>query len=70
MKIRNLAPQYTQNCESRVRRVDMSPYLAHELRQHKFSCSFEDSGFVFCNSEGKPLNPDYLVKRHFLPALT
>ena len=37
MKIRNLAPQHTQNYESRVRRVDMNPYLAHELRQHKFS---------------------------------
>ena len=52
-----------------VRRVDMTPTLAQELRQHKFSCSIEDSNFVFCNSEGKPHDPDSLVRRQFLPAL-
>jgi len=47
----------------------MTPTLAQELRKHKFSCSIMDSGFVFCNAEGKPLDPDSLVKRQFLPAL-
>jgi integrase len=55
--------------KSSVRRVDTTPTLAQELRRHKLSCSIEDSGFVFCNSEGKPLDPDSLVKRQFLPAL-
>ncbi len=45
------------------------PTLAQELRKHKFSCSIEGSDFVFRNSEGKPLDPDSLVKRQFLPAL-
>ena len=52
-----------------VRRVDMTPTLAQELRRHKFSCSIEGSDFVFRNSEGKPHDPDSLVKRQFLPAL-
>ncbi len=47
----------------------MTPTLAQELRRHKFSCSFGDSDFVFRNSEGKPHDPDSLVKRQFLPAL-
>ena len=47
----------------------MTPTLAQELRRHKFSCSIEDSGFLFCNSEGKPLSPDSIVRRQFLPAL-
>ncbi len=55
--------------KSSVRRVDMTPTLAQELRRHKFSCSVEDSGFVFCNSEGKSLDPASLVRRQFLPAL-
>ena len=55
--------------KSSVRRVDMTPTLAQELRRHKFSHSIEDSGFVFCNAEGKPLSPDSIVRRQFLPAL-
>ncbi len=52
-----------------VRRVDMTPTLAQELRKHKFSCSIEDSDFLFCNADGKSLSPDSLVRRQFLPAL-
>ncbi|MCP4265571.1 MAG: site-specific integrase [Candidatus Brocadiaceae bacterium] len=59
----------TPKTKASVRRVDMTPTLAQELRRHKFSYSIEDSGFVFCNAEGKPLDPDSLVKRQFLPAL-
>jgi integrase len=55
--------------KSSVRRVDMTPTLAQAFRKHKFSCSIEDSGFVFCNPEGKPLDPGSLVRRQFLPAL-
>ena len=59
----------TPKTRSSVRRVDMTPTLALELRKHKFSCSIEGSEFVFRNSEGKSLDPDSLVKRQFLPAL-
>jgi integrase len=38
--------------KSSVRRIDMTPTLAQELRKHKFSCSIKDSCFVFCNTEG------------------
>ena len=59
----------TPKTKASVRRIDMTPTLAQELRKHKFLCSIEDSDFVFRNSEGKPLDPDSLVKRQFLPAL-
>ena len=48
---------------------ETNPTLAQELRRHKLSCSIKGSDFVFCNSEGKPHDPDSLVKRQFLPAL-
>ena len=47
----------------------MTPTLSQELRKPKFSCFLKDADFVFCNAEGKPLDPDSLVKRQFLPAL-
>ncbi len=52
-----------------VRSIDMSPYLAHELKKHLLSKPHSDMDLLFCNDEGKPLDPDSLIKRHFLPAL-
>ena len=47
----------------------MSPYLVYELKKHLLSKPHSDMDLVFCNDEGKPLDPDSLIKRHFLPAL-
>ncbi|MDH5769277.1 MAG: site-specific integrase, partial [Nitrospirota bacterium] len=53
-----------------VRRIDMSPYLAVELKKHLMSSPFKElDNLVFCNSESKPFDADTLVKRQFLPAL-
>ncbi len=52
-----------------MRNIDMSPYLSMELRKHKFTNPISELDLVFCNSDGKPLDPDSLVKRQFLPAL-
>jgi len=52
-----------------VRSIDMSPYLVHELKKHLLSKPHSDMDLVFCNEEGTPLDPDSLIKRHFLPAL-
>ncbi len=52
-----------------VRKIDMSPTLALELKWHKLACPSSELDLVFCNSEGKALDPDSLVKRQFLPAL-
>ena len=52
-----------------MRKIDMSPHLAMELRKHKFSNPVSDQDLIFCNPEGEPLDPDSLVKRQFLPAL-
>ena len=47
----------------------MNPYLAHELKKHHLRKPHSDMDLLFCNDEGKPLDPDSLIKRHFLPAL-
>lgn len=52
-----------------IRRIDMSPYLAMELKKHKIACPISELDLVFCNGEGDPLDPDSLVRRQFLPAL-
>ncbi len=59
----------TPKSKASVRRIDMSPTLALELKKHKLSSPPSDTDSVFCNPEGRPLNPDSLVKRQFLPAL-
>jgi hypothetical protein len=52
-----------------VRRIDLTPYLAAELKKYVLASPKNDLDLVFCNSEGKPIDPDSLVKREFLPAL-
>lgn len=51
------------------RKIDLSPALIMELKKHKLACPPSNLDIVFCNLEGRPLNPDSLVKRQFLPAL-
>lgn len=52
-----------------IRSIDMTPYLAHELKKHLLSTPLSKMDLVFCNKEGKPLDANALVRRHFLPAL-
>jgi integrase len=59
----------TPKSKTSTRRIDMSPHLAMELKKYKLASPNSELDLVFCNSEGKPLDPDSLIKRHFLPAL-
>jgi len=59
----------TPKSKRSIRRIDMSPTLVRELKKHKLACPVSELDLVFCNSKGKPLEPDNLVKRQFLPAL-
>jgi integrase len=59
----------TPKSKNSVRRIDISPHLAKELRTHKLACPVSDRDLVFPSLKGTPLEPDSLVKRHFLPAL-
>ena len=59
----------TPKSKRSFRRIDISPSLAMELKRHKLACPVSDLDLVFPNSKGTPLEPDSLVKRHFLPAL-
>ena len=46
-----------------VRSIDMSPYLVHELKKHLLSKPHSDMDLLFCNDEGKPLDPGNLRGR-------
>lgn len=52
-----------------VRRIIMSPTLQRHLEQYRFRTQRFDSDLVFCTDQGKPLDPDNIVKREFQPAL-
>jgi len=52
-----------------IRNIDMSPMLRKILLEHKMACGNPETGLVSVNSEGKPMDPDNLVKRRFLPAV-
>ena len=52
-----------------VRAVTMSPRLQEALEIHRINASINEWDLIFTNSEGKPLDPDNLVKREFQPAL-
>ncbi len=59
----------TPKTKAARRKIDIFPDLALELKKHKLAQGRGDEGFVFCDEKGKPLDPDNLVKREFLPAL-
>lgn len=52
-----------------VRRILMSPVLQRNLELHWTRTSRTESDLVFCTEQGKPLDPDNVVKREFQPAL-
>lgn len=52
-----------------VRSIDMGPVLRKILLEHRLRCGNPESGLVFVNAEGNPMDPDNFVKRRFLPAV-
>jgi len=59
----------TPKSKKSVRRIDMSPTLALELKRHKLASPSSELDLVFCNADGNPPSPDSIVRRQFLPAL-
>lgn len=55
--------------EASKRSIVMSPTLVSVLKKQKLASPLSELDLVFCSSQGKPLDPDNLVKRQFLPAL-
>jgi site-specific recombinase XerD len=47
----------------------MSPILVKKLKKHTLARPVSELDLVFCSSKDKPLEPDSLVKRQFLPVL-
>ncbi len=66
----NTSKQFiTPKSRRSIRRIDMSPTLALELKWHKLASQNSELDLVYCNSDGKFLDPDNLIKREFIPAL-
>ena len=59
----------TPKSKASIRRIDMSPYLALELRNHILASPNNELDLVFPNSEGNLIDPDTMVRRKFLPTL-
>jgi integrase len=59
----------TPKSKASFRRIDMSPYLALELRKHILASQNNELDLVFSNTDGNLVDPDTMVRRHFLPAL-
>jgi integrase len=51
------------------RRIDIGPTLVAELKRHKLASPPSDLDLVFCNPNGKFIDPSNLINREFLPAL-
>jgi integrase len=43
----------------------MSPQLRQALESHRLNSPKSELDLVFCNKEGKPVDPDNMVKREF-----
>lgn len=59
----------TPKSKTSRRTIVISPRLRDVLLAHKINSSADKNNLLFCTSKGKPLEPDNLVKRQFLPAL-
>lgn len=59
----------TPKSRKALRAIDMAPTLAHTLEGHLLRAPESPLDLVFCARAGKPLDPDNLIKREFLPAL-
>ncbi|HKA55729.1 MAG TPA: tyrosine-type recombinase/integrase [Candidatus Binatia bacterium] len=59
----------TPKSKNSVRAINMSPTLSLELKKYKLAHPSGAYDLVFAQEDGKPLEPDNLVKREFIPAL-
>jgi integrase len=60
----------TTKTEASDREIGMSDQLTHVLMAHRSGSSFTDpDDFVFCQVDGRPMDPDLLRRRGIYPAL-
>jgi len=59
----------TPKSERSFRTIVMSPHLRDALERHRLTSPVSPHDLVFCTPEGRPLDPNNLVKRVFLPTL-
>ncbi len=60
----------TPKTKNSYRTIPMSPELKKALQIHHIKSPVNEHGLVFCSKEGKPIDPDNMVKREFHYALT
>jgi len=60
----------TPKSKRSVRRIVLSPKLQEALELYRLTCPVSPQDLVFCTPGGGPMDPDNMVKREFLPALS
>ena len=59
----------TPKSKASVRKIDMGPHLRRILLEHRMRQGNPQSGLVFVNNEGGPIDPKNFAKRQFLCAV-
>lgn len=61
---------YNPKTKTSYRRIDIDPQLITELKKWKLRCPKGEHDLVFPDSEGRPLDGLYMLKRIYYPALS
>ena len=59
----------TTKTKNSIRSIMLSPMLKKALEIHRIMAPVSPQDFIFCNANGKPMDPDHIVSREFHPTL-
>jgi integrase len=65
----NSGKWYQPKTKASNRSIDIGPSMMMELRKWKLVCPVSKLNLVFPNEQGEPIEPTYLRREHFYPAL-
>ncbi|MBN2062555.1 MAG: site-specific integrase [Deltaproteobacteria bacterium] len=60
---------YDPKSTTSKRKIDLGPTVMAQLKQWKLACKPNELDLVFPNEEGKPIDKNNLIRRHYEPAL-
>ena len=66
----NCRQWYKPKSKASYREIDLGPQMMMALKRWKLECPKNDLELVFPADDGKPIEPTYLVRNHFYPALS
>jgi integrase len=60
---------YLPKTKASNRSIDLGPSMMMKLKKWKLACPANELNLVFPNEQGQPIEPTYLTREHFYPAL-